>query len=267
MQQKEDIREPFLSLWEGKDVFQEAFALKGEVFRAVKNRETLRILHDGTAYFIKRHRPSSWKEILKNYFQFKKPVLGADNEYLAIRKLEELNVDTMKIRAFAMKGNAPAGLYSFLITDELRNKISLEDFTKDWKTNPPDPVLRKKLIRNLAETCSKMHYAGLNHRDCYLCHFLLNNGVITAESDLTLTVLDLHRAQIRKVIPRRMRIKDLAGIFFSSMDLGLTRMDMLRFIAVYQKPGKLSAGLWRQVWNTACKLYRKEYGRSIPYSQ
>lgn len=260
-----DLREPFKSLWKDCDPFLKAQALEGQVFRAIKNRRTIRFEVDGTGYFMKYHGPTAWGEILKNLFQFKLPVLGASNEYNAIRLLESLHIDTMKICAYAVKGKIPAGLYSFLITEELKNRIPLEDFCRDWKNNPPDPALKNALIRNLADVCSLMHNSGLNHRDCYLCHFLLNEDLFK-QGTISLTVLDLHRAQIRKEIPRRMRIKDLAGIFFSSMDLGLTKRDALRFIAEYEKRRKLSPALWRSVLAAAVRLYRKEYGKDCPYT-
>lgn len=244
----------------GDDCFSRAFALKGEVFRDIKNRRTLRFLYEGEPYFIKIHRGVGWREIFKNWFQGKKPVLGAENEYFAIRKLESLGLDTMRIYAFARRGCNPAARESFLITGELENKVSLEDYCRDWKMNPPDFRLKHAIIRELARVCSKMHFAGLNHRDCYLCHFLLDKPALS-DGRIRLFVLDLHRAEIRPRIPRRMRVKDLAGIFFSSMDLGLSRRDAFRFMTEYGKGGELDRNLWRDVLRTAVRLYRKEWSK------
>lgn len=243
------------------DLFETVFAIKGEVFRNVKNRKTMRFAFNGKNYFVKIHRGVGWKEIIKCLSMGKKPVLSAENEFEAILLLEKLGVPTMKCRAFAKRGSNPAKLESFIITDELQNKISLEDFCKDWKTNPPSEKLKHEIIDCLAETCAKMHFAGLNHRDCYICHFLLDEKIFAETGNVSLSVLDLHRAEIRKTIPRRLRIKDLAGIFFSSMDAGLTKRDALRFIAVYSKFGKLDSRLWGDVLRTAIKLYRKEWKR------
>ncbi len=243
------------------DPFETVFAIKGEVFRNVKNRKTMRFAFNGRSYFVKIHRGVGWKEIIKCLSMGKKPVLGAENEFEAIRLLEKLGVSTMKCRAFAKRGKNPAKQESFIITDELQNKIPLEDFCRDWKTNPPLQRIKHEIIDRLAETCAKMHFAGLNHRDCYICHFLLDETLFADTGKVSLCVLDLHRAEIRKVIPRRMRIKDLAGIFFSSMDAGLTKRDALRFIAVYSRFGKLDSKLWGDVLRTAIKLYRKEWKR------
>ena len=148
------------------DLFETVFAIEGEVFRNVKNRKTMRFAFNGKNYFVKIHRGVGWKEIIKCLSMGKKPVLGAENEFEAIRLLEKLGVPTMKCRAFAKRGSNPARQESFIITDELQNKISLEDFCKDWKTNPPPEKLKHEIIDRLAETCAKMHFSGLNHRDC-----------------------------------------------------------------------------------------------------
>lgn len=159
-------------------LFEKAFSLDGEIFRNVKNRKTLRFEFNGQKYFIKQHRGVGWREIIKCLSQTKRPVLGARNEYLAIRLLETLRVPTMVCRAFAERGKNPAEMESFIITDELIHKISLEDFCRNWKTEPPAPELKHAIIRRLAETCAKFHFAGMNHRDCYICHFLLDTELL-----------------------------------------------------------------------------------------
>lgn len=78
-----------------------------------------------------------------------------------------------------------------------------------------------------------MHAAGINHRDCYICHFLLHLPFTGREDELKISVIDLHRAQIRSKVPRRWRDKDLIGLYFSSMNIGLTQRDIWRFMKVY----------------------------------
>ena len=69
------------------DLFETVFAIDGEVFRNVKNRKTMRFVFNGRNYFVKIHRGVGWKEIIKCLSMGKKPVLGAENEYEAIRLL------------------------------------------------------------------------------------------------------------------------------------------------------------------------------------
>ena len=78
-----------------------------------------------------------------------------------------------------------------------------------------------------------MHAAGINHRDCYICHFLLHLPFSGKEEELKISVIDLHRAQLRTRVPRRWRDKDLIGLYFSSMNIGLTQRDIWRFMKVY----------------------------------
>ena len=122
-------------------IFSQVFSLNGEVFRLVKNRKTFRFSYNQKNYFVKIHRGVGWKEIFKCLLQGKCPVLSAENEYSAIRHLEQLNIPTMTCRAFAVRGNNPAEMESFLITDELQNVVSLEDFTKNYTQNVDKTIL------------------------------------------------------------------------------------------------------------------------------
>jgi heptose I phosphotransferase len=78
-----------------------------------------------------------------------------------------------------------------------------------------------------------MHQGGVNHRDFYLCHFLLHLDPPPTPEHFRLSLIDLHRAQLRARTPRRWRDKDLAALYFSVLDIGLTKRDLLRFLAAY----------------------------------
>jgi lipopolysaccharide core heptose(I) kinase len=113
-----------------------------------------------------------------------------------------------------------------------------------------------------------MHTAGINHRDFYLCHFHLDLSTLH-EPQPRCYLIDLHRAQIRPRTPRRWQVKDLAGLYFSAIDCGLTRRDLLRFMHHYS-PGGLKAvlgrdlSLWQSVEKRARALYIKERGKLPP---
>lgn len=246
-------------------VFETVFKLEGEDYRLVKARRTFRFEVDGDGYFAKVHRGIGWKEILKDIIQFKAPILGAENEYMAIRHLEKIGVGTMSCAAYGKRGKNPAKQQSFLITEELVNMISLEDFVKDEKWSN----IRPQILRKLACDMGKMHRSGLNHRDCYICHFMLDPQKALNEN-VFLHVIDLHRAQIRRKVPFRYLVKDVAGIFFSSADLNLSRRELLRFIRLYSQRKlsvelKENAKFWRAVEKAAKKLYKKEFEKDFPY--
>ena len=257
-----DLRSPFAELWRGRDVFAAVFALEGREFRNVKNRRTFRIEAAGRGFFVKIHRATGWREIFKNLVQGKLPVVGADNEYRALLRLAELGIPAMTVAAFGRRYFDPARRESFLITEELTDVISLEDLALAGVA----PALKRRLIRALAAAAAAMHRAGINHRDCYLCHFLLKKS--TADDPLPqLHIIDLHRAQLRARVPYRYRVKDVAGLFFSALDVPLSRRDVWRFIARYSgRPVKLElaerGGFWRDVRRAAFRLYRKEFGHA-----
>lgn len=247
---------PFDALWKGKDPFHEVATLGGEEFRHVKSRRTFRIETGGKGFFIKHHHGVGWKEIFKDLLQFKVPVTGADGEFKAIRHLEKVGVPTMSCAGFGQRYFNPAGRESFIITRELAGMVSLEDF---FAENAVAPEVRKDIAVRLGRSLGKMHAGGLNHRDCYICHFLRSPE--TGE----LHVIDLHRAQIRKQVPFRYAVKDVAGILFSAMHLELTFRDILLFYREYKKAGNRDSRVFRKaVLKTAEKLYYKEYGKQAP---
>ncbi len=260
---KLELAPVFQRHWKDKDPFVEAEQLQGEVFRELEARRTLRFKLEDKSYFIKIHRGVGWFEILENLLRLRLPVLGARNEYEAIRRLETLNIDTMSICAYAEKGLNPARRKSFIITEDLVNTISLEDFCLDWHKKKPDFRLKKALIEKLALVSRLMHNHGINHRDYYICHFLLalplpeKDGQIAVEN-LKVSLIDLHRAQLRSVTPQRWRIKDIASLYFSAMNIGLTKRDVLRFVRVYQDNALRhclkNTEFWQQVSRRADKL-------------
>ncbi len=259
------LSDRFRTLWEGRDPFDEVDRFQGEVFREVASRRTIRVALEGCHYFAKIHHGVGWREILKNLLHLKLPVLGARNEWRALNLLHEIGVRTIRPVAFGRTGRNPARIRSFLITEELKGTTSLEDYCAAWLAQPPPPQLRRALIEQLAEMVRRMHTHGINHRDCYICHFHLDtsSGPESSSRDrLPLYVIDLHRAQIRRRTPRRWLIKDLAGLHFSSLDIGLTRTDRWRFAAAYeQKPLRevlrTHRRFWVQVERTALALYAK----------
>jgi heptose I phosphotransferase len=255
--------------FKGKNAFNQILDVEGEVFREHKNRRTVRITRDGKGYFVKVHRNAGWREIIKNLFSLRLPVVSAGNELRAIRMLDALGIETMKVAGFGERGLPPAWLESFLITEELENTTSLDHFSREWKTHPPDVHLKWAFIRNIASIARRLHERGINHRDFYICHFLIDLRTADEKHDyegIRLHLIDLHRVQMRKHTPRRWIIKDIAGLFFSSMDIGLTRRDLFRFIKTYSgKPLRDALRedqkFWERVSHRAITLYKKHFHR------
>ena len=264
------LESPFAERWAGRDAFEAVEALQGQVYRELEGRRTLRTEVDGRGYFVKIHRGIGWGEIVKNVLTAKAPVLGAAQEWQAVNRLTEAGVPTMTAVAYGERGCNPAKQHSFIITEELAPTVDLEQFSLHWQQSPPAPALKWALIERVAQMTGAMHRAGVNHRDCYICHFLLHTDKPVSADDLRLSVIDLHRAQVRAKTPRRWRDKDLAGLYFSVLDIGLTPRDLLRFLRTYfQQPLrqvlKQEQALISRLVRKAEKLYERKqrYGDAL----
>ena len=253
--------------------FNDIMALDGQVYREAPGRRTVRFQRNQRHYFLKTHTGVGWQEIIKNLSYLRLPVLGAMNEWHGAHHLQRLGIDTLSIAGFGTASGSPARRQSFIITDEITNAKSLEEFCSAWKFRPPrraDEVRFKRwLITQLATVARRLHQSGANHRDFYLVHFLLQEGYkegrISPEES-RLAVIDLHRMQLRRQTPKRWRIKDVAGLHYSSMDLGLSTRDLLRFMKTYsQRPLRKvlseDEGFWRRVERRAKRLYLAETRR------
>ena len=244
--------------------------IDGEVFRQLEGRTTLRFEVAGNSYFLKRHYGIGWGEIFKNLVSFRLPVVSAKNEWQAIYHLEKQHVDTMKAVAHGEWGINPAQRFSFIITEDLVNTISLEDLCRPWVDSTPEFTDKQVLLQRVASMAAKMHSSGMNHRDFYLCHFLMDETLSIAIKDRRISLIDLHRAQIRSGgVPPRWLLKDVAGLFFSAFDIGLTSRDCYRFISHYS--GRCwrvelqeNGDFWSKVMQKALSLYAKEFNRAPP---
>jgi heptose I phosphotransferase len=227
------LKEPFKSRWHQKDAFDYVEQLEGETYRQIGFRRTIHFDFAGQSFFLKYHKGTSVKEIVKNLLTLRMPVLGAENEWIAINQLKRKGIATMEGAAYGCRTWNPLKRESFIITHDLNPAISLEDYCADWRTHRPSPRIKYMLIRKLAATVKGMHDAGINHRDCYLCHFLLQLPFSGDENQLVLSIIDLHRAQFRRQVPRRWRDKDLTGLYYSTLEAGLNTRDYLYFLKLY----------------------------------
>ena len=79
------------------------------------------------------------------------------------------------------------------------------------------------------------------------------------EEGNSLTLIDLHRALVKRKLERRWIIKDVGSLYFSAMDIGLTSRDLFRFVRLYsgmslKKALTRERDFWEQVLERARKL-------------
>jgi len=261
------IDKNFAEAWGGGDPFARALRQQGEVFREKEGRRTLRFEAGGKRYFLKLHQGVGWPEVLKNLSQLRLPVISASNEWRAIGKLQQLGLRTLNAVAYGRRGLNPARQLSFLVTDELTGTVSLEELCAAWPRRPPGVALKRRLIAQVADLARTMHEGGVNHRDFYLCHLRIDISMGRENlnaGNLLLTVLDLHRAQIRAKTPARWLVKDLGGLYFSARNIGLTSRDVLRFMKTYRRKNTRELAneraFWTKVANKARRIHRGDFG-------
>ena len=238
------------TLFSAVGLFDWVESLDGEIYRVGPGRVTLRFEHGGQAFFLKRHTGVGWREIFKELLQVRLPVLGAMNEWRALERLRAINVPSLQPVACGEQGWNPATRKSFLITRELEDTISLEELVLNWRNLDNFMLIKRRVIRQVAMLARRIHGHGLNHRDMYICHLHIKKSWLSnPEGDPILFVIDLHRAQIRSKVPVRWLVKDIASLYFSSMDAGLTHRDYLRFVKQYCRQSLRDAlSTKRQFW-------------------
>jgi heptose I phosphotransferase len=261
------------ALPEGVDPFDWFLRGDGEVHREVKNRLTYEArLGDNLHFYVKRHLGCGWGEVFKDWYRFRKPVVSARTEWEGAATLAAAGVRVPKVLGKGERGRYPHAIESFVVLDALENCETLEHFKDGWMnfTGSRWVSLKRALIEELASIGQTMHAQGINHRDFYINHFLINRDLIRdwqPGQAIPLNLIDLHRVQHRSQVPHRWLVKDLASLLFSALDVGLTSADCGRYLRTYLgSDWKASLGdntkLWQASIKRACKLYLGFHGQS-----
>ncbi|MFQ5733409.1 MAG: lipopolysaccharide kinase InaA family protein [Planctomycetaceae bacterium] len=194
---------------------------EGEVAKdLLAERTTMRLSLPGpdgqeSDYYLKRHRDVPWREYVKPWFRFTRPIIGARNEWNAILEFHRANIPTMVPVAFG-EGDHD----SFLLTEGIPYCRKLSDWmqlrfdsTHSLSgTRAPDDLELLAVVDEIASLARRMHRNGLHHQDFYLTHLLLP----VDDRRRGVHVIDLGRARKRRRLSRRWIVKDLAQLNYSA---------------------------------------------------
>lgn len=262
------LKKEIVDLWGHKDPFVTVQRQQGEIFREKEGRRTLRFALGEKYYFLKLHQGTGWKEIVKNLLQFKLPVVSAKNEWLAVKKIQQLGLSTMTVVGYGHRGLSPASRLSFIITEEISNTCSLEELCAYWIHVPPSFSLKHRIILQVANIAQTLHENNVIHRDFYLCHFLIDIAIAKnnmASEDVRLYVIDLHRTQLHRRKSLHWIIKDIGSLYFSALDINLTARDVIRFMCAYSRKTLRELMqdhlFWLMVEKRAKMIYRRDFRR------
>lgn len=204
-------------------------------------RQTLKLdLPDGVTVYVKRYPKLRKPGLLK----LAAPPSPARREWMALTLLGHAGVPTIKPLALLEECEGKHAVRAALITLGLDAPQTLEDLVR----GNPDPTRKHAITRELARITRRMHDAGINHRDYYLVHIRVGAGD-------QLFVTDLNRADLRKVVPERWVVKDLAALHFSAPSHLVTSTDRARFLTTYTgKPLRESRALIKAITRKAERM-------------
>ncbi len=162
------LAEPFKSLWAGPVRQGSRKACRAGIPRAGSTPDTA---WKSTATDFRQDPP--WHQLgrnLQNLLTAKLPVLGAGQEwsYPAFAGSRRADHDRRRVRR-----RAATRRISTRSSSLRSSRPSVSNFGIDWIKQPCEPKLKRALIAEVAHD-GMMHRAGVNHRDCYICHYLLH---------------------------------------------------------------------------------------------
>jgi heptose I phosphotransferase len=192
----------------------------------LESRQTYRLeTSSGRTLYLKLYREVEPESRFARLFaqRFDSP---ASREWHVLNRLHELGVPTMHPAACIEELDGERVTRAALLTVGLNAPISLQKVLFEEFGEFPQPARRQALARELGRILRLMHDGGVNHRDFYFVH-------IRVGGDDKLYVTDLNRADIRKRVTRRWRVKDVAALLHSAPHAIVTATDKARFARGY----------------------------------
>ncbi len=208
----------------------------GEVIKhAVPERKTVRLsLNSANGVFkayLKRHYPMPLSGTVLQLLKLTLPKTAFD-EFRNITEFHRAGIPTMLPVAAGITGCGFLKTESFLISKALEGCTRLDNYLSEHSQLSAD--VKIKIIKAAALMVKKMHACGFNHRDLYLCHLLI-------DASAEVFIVDLHRVDIRKQVPVRWKVKDIAALNYSAPQGIVSRTDRLRFLKIYLGTDRLTA--------------------------
>ena len=207
------------------------------VKNAIKERSTVRLTlkdSDGEiGAYLKRYQAPSFNAWVSSLLKLSFPRSAMD-EWNNIHAFHARGIPTMIPLSAGLRKRHAFEKESFLLTREIEGAERLEHYFPRHLSPPlTGHTLKEKraLIKELALLVRRMHMLGLNHRDLYLCHILVKKD---SHHNWNIYFADLHRADRRKKVGVRWKVKDLAALNYSADRNFITRTDRLRFLTHYR---------------------------------
>jgi heptosyltransferase-2 len=263
---EQSLRQTDLASFDAVFSFDKGKNLTKNNLASFRSRTELQITQPPAIAFLKRYNLPSISAQLKNWFSHCRINSFASFEFEPTARLNTIGINTPKVIAY---GHQRAGLFerrSFIITEKIPNAQPLERKLPDFVTAPATVEKlksKRNFIKNLAQFICKFHGAGFRHRDLYFSHIFYDD---TGRFYL----IDLARVFKPKHFAERLRIKDIAQLYYSAPGTIFSGTDRLRFYWEYAGTKKLTAkdkNFIRSVLNKAKIMARHDlkHSRTVPF--
>lgn len=219
--------------------------------REKRDRRIVRVVLPGpppAVLYLKQHRRSPLRDVLSDLLRGRRPRSSAAREWESILALRKAGVATMAPVAFGERRFLSCLGGSFLLTEAVEG-VRLEDLARRFGGNFRE---KRAILLSLAGLARRMHGAGLNHRDFYLCHAFL----LPPAKGGGLVLIDLQRVGRRARGRNRWVVKDLAALNYSAPSPAVTRADRARFLVSYLGLASLDGEARRLLRRIAAKTER-----------
>ena len=120
------------ALPEDTNTFEWFLHAKGTTHREVKHRLTYETRLGEHHIFVKRHLGCGWREVLKEWYRLRKPVVSARTEWEGAAILAAAGVRVPKVLGKGERGRYPHAIESFVVLDALEDCETLEHFKHGW---------------------------------------------------------------------------------------------------------------------------------------
>lgn len=171
--------------------------------------------------YVKRYFPLPLLCLLARLLKGERPRTALD-EFRMIVDLHCAGIPTLIPIAAGIKQRGHLRWESHLVTLGLE-AVRLDRFLQERVLSFRQ---KRSLITRVANLVRRLHDKGFNHRDLYLCHILIDSAE-------RLYIVDLHRVDRRRSVPRRWKVKDIAALNYSAPDVKITKTDRLFFLKTY----------------------------------
>lgn len=196
---------------------------------AHRSRTCFRLGADGPVVYLKRYVHTPKTRQFVNWFEHRRRACTSVYDGHRTEELDAAGVPAPHTIAFGYEWDGLFEKRSFIMIKEIADADSLEQLP-DWMkdASPAMAQRRKAFIEQLADFVRRFHATGCRHRDLYLCHLFL-------DKNNTLHLIDLHRVFKPVLLSERFRMKDIAQLYYSSLDSVVSRADRLRFYRHYRQ--------------------------------